>query len=128
MPPRSAGSGPSGSVRNLRWLARFDISRPIVIYPGGYMTPTHTIDVSTELAAAPQAVWDRISNHAHTHTWVKLASVRLLEEGQPAPNGTGALREVSFPSKRMWTTVKERIVAYDAPKTFSYKVIEGMPG
>ena len=92
------------------------------------MTPTHTIDVVREMAAPVQAVWDRVSDHAATHTWVLLARVRLLEQGTPPPNGVGGIRQVSFPSKRLWSTIDERIVAFDPPRTFAYEIIRGMPG
>lgn len=92
------------------------------------MKPTHTVEVSSEIDATPEAVWERVSNHAATHTWVLAASVRLLTPGKSEKNGVGAIREVSFPEKRFWTTIREEIVASDAPRSFSYKIVAGMPG
>jgi hypothetical protein len=92
------------------------------------MRPTHDVHVEQEMEAAAHAVWDRISDHASTHTWVHPARVRLLSPGQPEANGAGAMREVSFPGKRLWSTIQERVVAYDPPRSFSYTVTRGMPG
>ncbi len=90
--------------------------------------PTHDVHVEQEIEAPAQAVWDRISDHAATHTWVRPARVRLLAPGEPSPNGLGAVREVSFPERRLWTTIQERVTAFEAPRTFSYTITAGMPG
>jgi len=92
------------------------------------MKPTHSLEVTRDIEADPTVVWERISDHARTHTWVREASVSLLTPGATTPNGTGAVREVSFPDRRMWTTIQERITAFEPPRTFSYAIIAGMPG
>lgn len=92
------------------------------------MQPTHSVHVTRSIPAAAQAVWNRISDHAQTHTWVLAARVRLLTPGDPSPNGVGAIREVSFPGRPLWSTLKERVTAFSAPSTFSYTIISGMPG
>jgi hypothetical protein len=91
------------------------------------MPTKRTVHVTREIAAAPQAIWDRISNHPETHTWVHAARVRLLKPGETMPNGTGAIREVSFPEKRFWTTIQERVTDFQPPRTFSYQIV-AMPG
>jgi hypothetical protein len=92
------------------------------------MTPTHTIHVDREIAAPAEDVWNRVSNHAETHTWVCEARVRVLSPGQGNPNGLGAVREVSFPDRPLWSTIEERVTLFEAPRTFSYKITRGMPG
>ncbi len=92
------------------------------------MNATHTIHRTRDLSASAQAIWDRISNHAETHTWVLPARVRILIEGEPPPNGVGAVREVSFPKQRLWSTIKERVMSFQPPSSFSYAIIAGMPG
>jgi uncharacterized protein YndB with AHSA1/START domain len=92
------------------------------------MTPTHTIDVAREIDAPALAVWNRVSNHEQTHTWIREVRVRLVSEGTPERNGMNAVREVSFPDHRFWPVLQERIVAFDAPHRFSYKIIAGQPG
>jgi polyketide cyclase/dehydrase/lipid transport protein len=92
------------------------------------MTPTFTVHVSRAIAAPAARVWTRVSDHANTHTWVREARVELLEPGEPAPDGKGALRRVAFPDRPLWTTILERVTAFDPGTSFSYKVVRGMPG
>jgi len=92
------------------------------------MRPTHSIDVAREIGAPVQAVWDRISEHEQTHSWVLPARVRLLSPGVAHRNGQGAIREVAFPEKRLWSTIQERVTAFEPPRRFSYAIISGMPG
>lgn len=92
------------------------------------MKPTHEVHVQREIAAPAEAVWDRVSNHSETHTWVLPARVRLLSPGDPGPNGLGAIREVSFPDRALWTTILETVTRFEPPRTFSYTITRGMPG
>jgi hypothetical protein len=92
------------------------------------MRVTHAVNVAREIPAPGPAVWERISHHAETHTWILEARVKLLSPGAQHPNGVGAVREVSFPRRKMWSTIQERVTAFQAPSTFSYAIIGGMPG
>lgn len=92
------------------------------------MQPTHSVHVSQVINAPAQRVWDRISDHAQTHTWVGAARVRILSQGTPIPNGVGAVREVSFPGRPLWSTIRELVTDFKAPSTFSYTITAGMPG
>jgi hypothetical protein len=90
---------------------------------------TYTVHETQDLAAPAQRVWDRISNHAQTHTWVTEARVHLLTKGAIDENGEGAIRQVAFPSRPRWPSITEKIVSYSAPSSFSYQVHGGaMPG
>ena len=93
------------------------------------MHPTHTIHVEREIEAASLAVWERVQDHANTGSFVEGAQVRLIENGTPSPNGVGAKRELTFPNKRSWSMFKilEEVTVYEAPRTFSYKILSGMP-
>lgn len=90
------------------------------------MNPTHEVRVAAEMAAPPQAVWDRISEHEQTPTWVEAARrVTLTREGAPR-NGVGAIRVVEF-KPRLWSDVREEITRFEPPRTFEYVLFEGMP-
>ncbi|MGB3052974.1 MAG: SRPBCC family protein [Polyangiales bacterium] len=93
------------------------------------MHPTHTIHVEREIEAAAVAVWERVQDHANTGSFVDGAHVRLVQNGTPSPNGVNAKRELTFPKKRSWSMFKilEEVTAYEAPRTFSYKILSGMP-
>jgi hypothetical protein len=91
------------------------------------VNPTHEVRVGSEIAAAPAAVWDRISEHEDTPSWVDAARRVTLEcEGAPR-NGAGAIRMVEF-KPRLWSTVHEEITRFEAPRTFEYVLFKGMPG
>jgi hypothetical protein len=91
------------------------------------MNPTHEVRVGTEIAAPPAAVWDRISEHEDTPSWVDAAKrVTLEREGTPR-NGAGAIRVVEF-KPRLWSTIHEEITRFEAPRTFEYVLFKGMPG
>jgi uncharacterized protein YndB with AHSA1/START domain len=86
------------------------------------------VRVGTEIAAPPAAVWDRISEHEDTPSWVEAARrVRLVRPGTPSRNGVGAVRVVEF-KPRLWSDVHERITRFEPPRTFEYVLFEGMPG
>ena len=91
------------------------------------MNPTHEVRVGTEIAAPPAAVWDRISEHEDTPSWVEAARrVTLTRAGTPR-NGVGAIRVVEF-KPRLWSDVREEITRFEPPRTFEYVLFEGMPG
>jgi hypothetical protein len=91
------------------------------------VNPTHEVRVGTEIAAPPAAVWERISVHEDTPSWVEAARrVTLEREGTPR-NGTGAIRIVEF-KPRLWSTIHEEITRFEPPRTFEYVLFKGMPG
>ena len=86
----------------------------------------YEIDQSVEIGATPAEVWARVSDHGGTPDWVLtgLRSVTLLEDGVDGPGTQGALRGVKFAG---WPVVEERVVRFEAPTRFQYKVMTGMP-
>ncbi len=68
-----------------------------------------------------------VSNHRFTHNFVfDVKKCTVLEEGE-TKNGKGTVREVKFKS-RLWPSIKERVIFFDPPKHYAYKIISGMPG
>ena len=47
----------------------------------------------------------------------------LEREGEPAPNGVGAIRALHS----VGPPLREEVIAYEPPHRFSYKVISGVP-
>jgi uncharacterized protein YndB with AHSA1/START domain len=85
------------------------------------------VRVSTEIGAPAARVWERISDHEATPSWVSAVKrVTLVEPGEPR-NGVGAVRVVEF-KPRSWTKIHERILRFDAPTGFDYVLFKGMPG
>ena len=84
------------------------------------------VNSQIQIQATPAAVFNIVSDHTGTPTWVKeVKEVKLLQQGTPK-NGKGAIREVNF-RPAFWSTVQERIISYEDNKTYSYKIVS-MPG
>jgi uncharacterized membrane protein len=93
----------------------------------GRGTSSHEVRVGIEIAAPATAVWERVSEHEDTPSWVDAAkSVTLTRPGTPR-NGVGAVRVVRF-KPRLWSTIHEEITRFEAPRTFEYVLFKGMPG
>lgn len=91
------------------------------------MSQAHSIRVSSEITAPPNAVWERVSEHEDTPSWVAAVKrVTLSRAGQPR-NGVGAIRVVQF-RPLLWTTIHEEIIHFEAPRAFHYVLFKGMPG
>jgi hypothetical protein len=88
---------------------------------------TERVLVSSEIAAPPEAVWARVSDHEKTPSWVDIVKkVTIAREGKPR-NGLGAIRLVEF-KPALWTPVSEEIRAFSPPREFHYAILKGMPG
>jgi hypothetical protein len=91
------------------------------------MQTIHTASVRREIPCAQHTLWEKVSDHEATPTWVSAAKrVSLSREGEPR-NGKGAIRVVEF-RPAMWTTIREEIIHFDPPREFQYRIIGGMPG
>jgi uncharacterized protein YndB with AHSA1/START domain len=79
-----------------------------------------TIHVSRTIPAAPEAVFDLLSDHAGYGRFRPIGSAELLREGDPAPNGVGALRRI----KVRPLTFEEEITAYERPSRLDYLIVK----
>jgi uncharacterized protein YndB with AHSA1/START domain len=79
-----------------------------------------TIHVTRTIPAAPEAVFDRLADHANYELFRPIHRSRLLREGEPAPNGVGALREI----KVRPLTFEEEITAYERPTRLEYLIVK----
>src|SRR5262245_19034895 len=74
--------------------------------------------------ASPQAIFEVITDHtAYPEFTPGLRKARMEREGDPAPNGLGAIRVLSAVGPPM----REEIVAFEPPSKFSYKLLSGLP-
>ena len=89
-------------------------------------TIRHKIRISSEIAATPDVIWERISDHDATPTWVdEVTRVTLSREGSPR-NGRGAIRVVEF-APRLWSTIHEGVTLFEPGRAFEYVLFKGMP-
>jgi uncharacterized protein YndB with AHSA1/START domain len=79
-----------------------------------------SIHVTRSIAAPPAAVFDRLADHANYEHFRPIHASRLLREGEPPPNGVGAVREI----KVRPLTFEEEITAYERPTRLDYLIVQ----
>jgi uncharacterized protein YndB with AHSA1/START domain len=76
-----------------------------------------------QVAAPPEVVFDVLTDHRRYPEITPLRKAALEREGEPAPNGLGAIRVLTVAGPPM----REEVIAYERPRRFSYKVLSGLP-
>lgn len=75
------------------------------------------------VAAPPETVFAVLTEH---HLYAAITPMRksvLEREGDPAPNGVGAIRALTS----VGPPLREQVIVYEPPTRFSYKVLSGVP-
>ena len=80
--------------------------------------------VSHRHSTAPvDAVW-ALASQAHTYRdWASFTVSTLEREGDPAPDGVGAIRRFGFPVYKS----REQVLEFDPPTHFAYTLLSGLP-
>lgn len=76
-----------------------------------------------EVSAPPEVVFDVLTDHRRYAEITRLRKTELEREGDPAPNGVGAIRVL----RAVGPPIREEVVVYERPSRFSYKVLSGLP-
>lgn len=77
-----------------------------------------------EVAAPPETVFEVVTDLRGYSDFVTLIQGSPLErEGDPAPNGVGAIRVLRFPG----STLREEVLSYEPSRRFSYRLLSGAP-
>jgi uncharacterized protein YndB with AHSA1/START domain len=76
-----------------------------------------------QVAAPPEVVFDVLTDHRRYPEITALRKAELEREGEPAPNGLGAIRVLTVAGPPM----REEVIAFERPRRFSYKVLSGLP-
>jgi uncharacterized protein YndB with AHSA1/START domain len=76
-----------------------------------------------KISAPPEVVFDVLTNHRGYADITPVRRVDLEREGDPAPDGVGAIRVIHS----VGPALREEIVAYERPSRFSYTVLSGAP-
>jgi uncharacterized protein YndB with AHSA1/START domain len=76
-----------------------------------------------EIAATPEVVFDVLTDHRGYAEITPMRRSELEREGEPAPNGVGAIRVL----RSVGPPLREEVVSYERPSRFSYKVLSGIP-
>jgi len=76
-----------------------------------------------EVAAPPETVFEVLADHRGYAGITPLRGSELEREGEPAPNGVGAIRVL----RALGPPVREEVLTYEEPNRFSYKLLSGLP-
>jgi hypothetical protein len=75
------------------------------------------------IAAPIEVVFEVLSDHRGQANITALRSSTLECEGEPAPNGVGAIRALRL----IGPPIREQVTAFDRPRLFAYKMLSGAP-
>lgn len=76
-----------------------------------------------QVAAPVETVFAALTEH---HLYAEITPMRkstLEREGDPPPNGVGAIRVLTS----LGPPLREEVIAYEPPGRFSYKLLDGAP-
>ena len=82
---------------------------------------TFTLERTTP--ADMETVFDVLTDHRGYADISAPRKVVLEREGDPAPNGVGAIRQIHIAGPPL----REEVTVYDRPGRFSYKLLSGLP-
>ena len=85
---------------------------------------SHEIQEQRFFNAPVEDVWKIIEDHCGMDRWlVPGMKIRLDPEGEPSPNGVGAVRII----ERQGFRVTEEVLAFEPPNHMAYTVLSGFP-
>lgn len=74
--------------------------------------------------ARPETVFDVYTDHrGYAKLIAPISAAELEREGEPAPNGIGAIRVL----RMRGATVREEVTGFDRPGRYSYRMLSGAP-
>lgn len=76
-----------------------------------------------QIAAPPETIFEILVDHRSYASITPLRKSELEREGDPAPNGAGAIRKLSA----VGPPLREEVLTYEEPRRFSYTVLSGLP-
>lgn len=76
-----------------------------------------------QIAAPPETVFDVLVDHRGYASITALRKSELEREGDPAPNGVGAIRVL----RSVGPPLREEVLTYLPPTRFSYTLLSGLP-
>ncbi|HET7870093.1 MAG TPA: SRPBCC family protein [Actinomycetota bacterium] len=80
--------------------------------------------IEDTVKAKPETVFDVYLDHRGYADLLKLIRTAELEqEGEPPPNGLGAIRKLHL----VGATVREEMTEYERPDRYSYRMLSGLP-
>jgi uncharacterized protein YndB with AHSA1/START domain len=81
------------------------------------------IHFNRQVAVPPEVVWEVLADHRGMTGWTPVRKAELEREGDPAPNGVGAIRVLHA----VGPPIREEITVFEPPRLFEYKMLSGAP-
>lgn len=78
-----------------------------------------TVHVTRSIPARPELVFELLADHADYDRFRGIRRSELMREGDPAPNGVGAMRKVLIGPLRF----EEVVTAYERPSRLEYLIV-----
>lgn len=76
-----------------------------------------------EVKAPPDVIFAVLTDHARYAEITPLRRSELERQGDPAPNGVGAIRVLTA----VGPPLREEVLVYEPERRFSYKLLSGLP-
>lgn len=87
------------------------------------MPRTRSFRFVRTIPAPPERVWEVLADHASYADWLPITTSRLEQEGDPAPNGVGAVRWLGTGP----VGVREEVLAFEPNRHLAYTITDGLP-
>lgn len=81
------------------------------------------VHLKQRIDAPTEIVWDILSDHRGYSDWTLVRRAELEREGDPAPNGVGAIRALHA----LGPPIREQIELFEPPTRMDYSILSGMP-
>jgi hypothetical protein len=83
----------------------------------------NVVEATARAGAARQTVWDVLADGRSWHEWGDWQTTELEREGDPPPDGVGAVRR----NVRRPLTIREQVELWEPPSRFGYTLLSGLP-
>jgi hypothetical protein len=87
------------------------------------MARRYEFEGSARSTARAETIWPLVADVSRWKEWTWMTRSYLLREGDPAPDGVGALRRFAFGPGGS----SEEVVAWDPPRHLGYVAVKGLP-
>ncbi len=80
-------------------------------------------ELVARIPASAEQVFGVLTDHRGLADWSGAREVVLRQDGDPPPNGLGAIRVI----RGAGLAIEEEVTAFDPPKRMSYRISAGLP-
>ena len=81
------------------------------------------VEATVRSAAPRDVVWAVLADGRSWHEWGRWQTTELEREGDPPPDGVGAIRR----NVRRQLTIREQVELWEPPSRFGYTLLSGLP-